>query len=97
MELNIGDVVRIKSTSRHYGFNKINPKDVDGEIVGFVDCGDYKYEVKWDSNPVVWNYYRLEDLALVTPKSNIMVRVSTKVEKQEEIKIVHKKRRMLVG
>ena len=64
MRFQNGDIVRIAKGSPHYTSERINPRDVDGKIIG-IDDGDenpHNIRVNWDNGGS--NMYRESDLRL---------------------------------
>jgi len=56
----VGDIVRIKKSSRYYGTGYNNPKDINGKIFKIRDDG--RIRVEWDNGDI--NSYKTEDLEL---------------------------------
>lgn len=93
MELNIGDVVRIKEGTEYYFCGmRSNPNDIDGVIIEFKKISDapYKYRVKWNNGEV--NSYRDGDLVLISSKKfelipaiNDIILVDDKIDDGESV------------
>ena len=54
----LGDRVRIIKGTRYYGFNSVNPADVDGEIISSLG---HSLRVRWSNTGEV-NLYSSSDL-----------------------------------
>lgn len=66
VDFKVGDVVKIKAGTEHYGQDRsYNPADVLGVVVNVKtpDEEGYKYDVRWNTN--CSNVYRPKDLELV--------------------------------
>lgn len=59
MVFKLGDRVKIRPGTDHYGRGMNNPTDVAGEVIEVKDWG-FPYRVKWDDGTC--NTYRDEDL-----------------------------------
>jgi hypothetical protein len=64
--LQIGDIVKIKKSSKYYGVSGSNPKNTEGEIVNISSTGaSYPITVRWANAKS--NAYTENDLELVNP------------------------------
>ena len=92
--INVGDIVRIKASSIHYGYGLgRNPRDVNGVVVENQGDGiDYDIKVSWNDSDSEegWNDYRKQDLVIVKsfvePKNAIETKVESIIESKSESK-----------